>query len=121
LKGGQWNTIPWDAVAAGDVNKGHPGILKGAAHYDAKARLRVDGLKAGGAVKVRFVEAHKVNGKWKVDDTAALQDYNDTAGDEYLTLNSGPDSMSKGRVLWLQVRPTSDCKLTQCAVKAFTF
>src|SRR5690606_16984634 len=29
LKAGVWNTVAWDAVAAGDVNKGHPGILKG--------------------------------------------------------------------------------------------
>jgi len=121
LKGGKWNTIPWDAVAAGKVNKGHPGIVFGSAKYDAKARFRIAGLAEGGDLKVRFVEMKKVKGEWKVQDTAAYDDLLDTAGDEFYTLNTGPDSLGKDCVLWLQIRPSSNCKLTECAVKAFSF
>src|SRR5690606_20166407 len=93
LKGGKWNSIPWDAVAAGKVNKGHPGIVFGSAKYDAKARFRIAGLAEGGDLKVRFVEMKKVKGEWKVQDTAAYDDLLDTAGDEFYTLNTGPDSL----------------------------
>ena len=67
---------------------------------------------------MRVVEVQKKAGKWDVVDTAYYGDFTAGAGNEYQTIVTGPDTMSKSSRLWLQIYPSQACTLASCAAKA---
>lgn len=121
LPANKWSNIPWDSVYAGGIVKGKPGILHGPAKYDCKIRYRLGGLPKGAEYKVRLVEYVPDGKGWKYADNAAQQDETMSAGDDYKTIVSGPDSMSKPAHLWFQVNPgnVNGAKLEEAYVKVF--
>lgn len=119
LKADVWNTIGWDNIYAGDTKPGNAGVVRHGPFYDAKVRMVVDGLPEGTPWKAKLVEARKVDGRWQVHDTASQEDYISTPGNDYRTLHSGPDYLSDGDRVWLQIKPSAECRLRDAWAKAF--